>query len=355
MTSRQTEEKELGMKRSLMLIVVVLMCFTVPVFAEQQTLINFSELIADYPAEAPVNDRDTLLDFSDQASTVFSEEEKAEMKTSLAIEQWEVDLASSSTFTETLRNSTVRQAFVRDDANQFAGEAVMGVRVFFPEAPYNGWAMVRPPFEIAAYADPTEVQDDGTLVTPQDQQGSGDKYLNSGVVKNVGTLKSLSMNVHGLNFPHGVSVVLQDQNNETHEIFLGYLNFEGWRRLEWENPNYITEVRDRELRTFPLYPNLQPMRKLIGIRIYRDAEMQGGDFIGYFKDITLTYDLATLDLQGDIDNEAVWGILQEREAERRRAELRRLGNTQILRYLERLKQDQSEAQAEQEAGQGQEG
>src|SRR6056297_1874381 len=128
MTSRQTEEKELGMKRSLMLIVVVLMCFTVPVFAEQQTLINFSELIADYPAEAPVNDRDTLLDFSDQASTVFSEEEKAEMKTSLAIEQWEVDLASSSTFTETLRNSTVRQAFVRDDANQFAGEAVMGVR-----------------------------------------------------------------------------------------------------------------------------------------------------------------------------------------------------------------------------------
>ena len=338
------------MRRSLILFVVVTMCFTVPVFAEQQTLINFSELVADYPADAPVNDRDTLLDFSDQASTVFTEEEKTQMKTSLAIEQWEVDLASSSTFTETLRNSEVRQAFVREEANQFAGEAVMGVRVFFPEAPYNGWALVKPPFEIPAYADPTEVQDDGTLATPQDQQGTGDKYLNKGVVKNVGTLKSLSMNVHGLNFPHGVSVILQDQNNETHEIFLGNLNFEGWRRLEWENPNYITEVRDRELQTFPLYPNLQPMRKLIGIRIYRDGEMEGGDFIGYFKDITLTYDLATLDLQGDINNEQVWGILQEREAARRRAELRRLGNTQILRYLERLKQDQSEAEAEAEGG-----
>ena len=338
------------MRRSLILFIAVLTCFAMPALAEESTLINFSELVADYPPEAPVNDRDTLLDFSDQASTVFTEEEKQQMKTSLAIEQWEVDLSSSSRFTETLRNSTVKQAFVREDADRFGGEAVMGVRAFFPDAPYNGWALVRPPFEIPAYADPTEVQDDGTLAVPQDVEGSGDKYVERGVVKNVGTLKSLSMNVHGLNFPHGVSVILQDQNNERREIFLGNLQFQGWRRLEWENPNYISEVRDRELRTFPLYPNLQPMRKLIGIRIYRDAEMQGGDFVGYFKDINITYDLATLDTEGAIDNEQVWGILQEREAQRRQAELRRLGNTQILRYLERLKQDQSDAGAEQEAG-----
>ncbi|MFP4703741.1 MAG: flagellar filament outer layer protein FlaA [Spirochaetaceae bacterium] len=332
------------MKRSLMLLLVVLVCFAAPVFGEQTTLIDFSELLADYPEENPVNHRDTLLDYSDQAGTVFTEEERADMKTSLAIEQWEVDLASSSRFTETLRNSTVRQAFVREEADQFAEEAVMGVRVFFPEAPYNGWAMVRPPFEIPAYADPTEVEDDETLVTPEDQEGSGDKYVEYGVVKNVGTLESLSMHVYGLNFPHGVSVVLQDENNEEQEIFLGYADFEGWRRLEWENPNYISEVRDRELRTFPLYPNLQPMRKLVGIRIYRDAEMEGGDFVGYFKDIRLTYDLATLDTEQDIDNEEVWGILKEREAARRQAELRRLGNTQILRYLERLKQHDPEAE-----------
>ncbi|MFO8065651.1 MAG: flagellar filament outer layer protein FlaA [Spirochaetota bacterium] len=337
------------MRRSLILFIAVLTCFAMPALAEESTLIDFSELVADYPEEAPVNDRDTLLDFSDQASTVFTEEEKREMKSSLAIEQWEIDLSSSSEFTETLRNSSVKQAFVRDDADQFGGEAVLGVRAFFPEASYNGWALVRPPFEIPAYTDPTEVAEDGSLTTPQDAEGTGDKYVGRGVVKNVGTLKSLSLNAHGLNFPHGVSVILKDQNNEEQEIFLGNMNFQGWRRLEWENPNYISEVRDRELRTFPMYPNLQPMRKLVGIRIYRDGEMEGGDFVGYFKDINITYDLATLDTEGDIDNEQVWGILQEREAARRQAELRRLGNTQILRYLERLKQDQSDAEQQEAA------
>jgi hypothetical protein len=145
------------------------------------------------------------------------------------------------------------------------------------------------------------------------------------------------MNVHGLNFPHAIGLVLQDENNETQEIFMGYLQFDGWRTLEWRNPNYITEVRNRELRTFPLYPKLAPMRKLIGIRLYRDAEMVGGDMVTYVKDVTITYDRAVLQLERDIDDEAIWGILQAREEARRNAELRRLGQQQVLRFLERRK------------------
>ena len=315
--------------------------------AEQSTLIDFNDLAADYPADDPVNDEDTLVDFSGVAGSSFTEEELAQMKTSLAIQNWEVVLASSSRSVMNQSQSLVRPAPVNEDASQFPGETVLGVRVHFPTEPFNSWALVRPPFEIPAYADVTQVEGDD-LIVPQEEQGRGRKFDSRGVVKNVGTLRSVSMNVHGLNFPHGISLVMQDENSETQEIFMGYVEFDGWRTLEWRNPNYITEVRNRELQRFPLYPNLAPMRKLVGIRVYRDAAMQGGDFVTYVKDITITYDRAVLQLERDIDDEAIWGILQEREEARRNAELRRLGQQQVLRFLERQKMHSPDDMGEQD-------
>jgi hypothetical protein len=49
------------------------------------------------------------------------------------------------------------------------------------------------------------------------------------------------------------------------------------------------------------------------------------------------YDKAVLSLERDIDDESTWGILQKREEARRNAELKRLGNIQVLRYLEQKK------------------
>lgn len=336
------------MRRSVLFVMIALLTVGA-VFAEEAVLIDFAQLAADYPADDPVHNQRTLVDYSIAAGSSYTEEEKAEMRISLAIESWEIDLASSSQRVDTVTNSMVREAPVREGASNYENQTVMGVRVNFPTDPFNSWALVRPPFEIPAYADRDEVQDDGTLEVPQEEVGRGRKFDNIGVVKNVGVLRSISMNVHGLNFPHGVSVILQDENNEEQEIFMGYLQFDGWRTLEWRNPNYIEQVRNRELRTFPLYPNLTPMRKLIGIRIYRDADMQGGDFITYIKDISLTYDRAVLNLERDINDEAVWGILQERERARRDAELRSLGNIQVLRYLEQRKMHDPEA-AEEAAG-----
>lgn len=324
------------MRRSVLFILIVLLVAAFAV-AEEAVLIDFAELASDYPADDPVNNERTLVDYSIAAGSSYTEEEKAEMKISLAIEAWEVQLASSSQRVNTIVNSMVKAAPIREGASRYEGQTVLGARVTFPTDPFNGWALIRPPFEIPAYADVTEVQGDGSLVTPQDEVGRGAKFDNFGIVKNVGVLRSVTMSVHGLNFPHGISVILSDENNREHEIFMGYLNFDGWRDLEWRNPNYVGEVRNREIRQYPLYPNLTPMRKLIGIRVYRDASMQGGDFITYIKGINLTYDRAVLQLERDINDEAVWGILQEREKSRRDAELRNLGNIQVLRYLEQRK------------------
>ncbi len=330
------------MRRSVLFVLVFLLLLGTA-FADEAVLIDFSTLTADYPADNPQHNERTLLDYSIAAGSSFTEEEKLEMRISLAIDSWDVELASSSRNVNTISDSMVRSAPVREGADRFGGDTVMGVRVRFPTEPFNSWALIRPPFEIPAFSDTQEVDADGQLVTPQEEQGRGAKFDNYGVVKNVGVLRSVSMNVHGLNFPHGVSIVLMDENNNTQEIFMGNLQFDGWRTLEWRNPNYITEVRNREVRTMPLYPNLSPMRKLVGIRIYRDASQQGGDFITYIKDISLTFDRAVLQLERDIDDENVWGILQDREQARRDAELRRLGNIQVLRYLEQRKMHDPDA------------
>jgi len=326
------------MKRIFILLVIAMVA--VGAFAAENTLIDFTLLTSDVTvgegdAARPEHER-TLVDFAEVAGASFTEEERGLMKSSLFIENWEVDLNSSAQNAMTQANSQVRLATVREDADQFPGDPVLGARVNFPTEPWNAWAVIRPPFEIQAYADRTELGGDGEVVTVQgDDVEQGDKFEGGhGVLKNVGVLKQIGLNVYGLNFPHSISVILQDENNEQHEIVMGYLEFDGWRQLIWDNPNYIVDVRDRELRTYPLYPNLQPMMKLVGFRIYRDASNVGGDFITYIRDVSLVYDEARLQLQEAIPHDDLWGILDQREDERRRAELRRLGNQQVLRFIE---------------------
>ncbi len=327
------------MKRIFILLVIAMVA--AGAFAAENVLIDFTLLTEDVvvgegDAARPENER-TLVDFAEVAGASFTEEERDLMKSSLYIENWEVMLNSSARTARTQANSRIRLATVRDGAVPFGGDPVLGARINFPTEPWNAWALIRPPFEIQAYANRTELAADGSVVEVQgDDIRRGDKFEGGhGVIKNVGVLKQVGLHVFGLNFPHSISVILQDENNVQHEIFMGVLQFDGWRQLIWDNPNYISDVRDRELRTYPLYPQLQPMMKLVGFRIYRDGSHVGGDFITYIRDVSLVYDEARLELEEVIPHDDLWGILDQREEERRRAELRRLGNQQVLRFIER--------------------
>jgi hypothetical protein len=336
------------MKRIAILLTITFFIVSFTAFAEESVLINFSELEADYAAgdaEQPNENQRTLIDFSDKAGTGFTEEEKALMKTSLAVENWEVELASSSQTVFNMTHSMTKEVPVREDAQRFAGETVMGVRVHFPTQPYHSWAMVKPPFEIPAFMKRTEVTEDGEIV-PVEEDTERSKFESFGVVKNVGVIKSVSMNVMGLNYPYGVELVLKDQENKEHTIFMGYLFFDGWRTLTWKNPNYITDVKNRELKRYPLYPRATPFFKLMGIRLLRDKSQEGGNFITYVHDISMTYDKAVLTRQMDINNEEVWGILEQREESRRSAEFGRLGEIQVLRTLEKKKMHAVESELE---------
>ena len=326
------------MKRIFIFIVIAIVAGSA--FAAERTLIDFTLLVPDVVIGDGDRARDeherSLVDFADVAGASFTEEERGLMKASLAIQNWEVVLNSSAQTARSQANSRVQAAQVRDNAPDFPGDTVLGARVSFPTEAHNAWALIRPPFEIQAYADRTEVDGNGNVVPVQGNDvRRGDKFEDGhGVIKNVGTIRQIGLNVYGLNFPHSVSVILQDETNRQHEIFMGHMQFDGWRRLIWDNPNYIQNVRDRELRTFPLYPQLQPMMKLIGFRVYRDAAHVGGDFITYIRDVVLVYDEARLQLEEAIDHDGLWGILDQRESDRRRVELQRLGNQQVLRFIE---------------------
>jgi hypothetical protein len=333
------------MKRLFVIVVVGLLLGGTALFADTSVLIDFSKLTADTTVgtqTTPTENGATLIDYSNVAGASFTDAEKAIMKSSLAIDNWGVELASSARTISNLSDSYTKEAKVNASAKPFngqdlAGKTVMGVRVHFPLDPFNSWAMITPPFDIPAYADKTG--QDGVTVAPADK-GLGQKFENGyGVVKNVGVLKSLSITVYGSNYPNGLGVIVGDQDGNQQTLFMDYLDFDGWRTLTWNNPNYITDVRNRELRRYPLYPQGEPFLKIIGLIIYRDAQQPGGDIVTYFKDISITYDKALLNTQRDINDEAVWGILQQRQEARRLAEVRRLGNIQVLRFLEKEKMD----------------
>ncbi|MDR0760741.1 MAG: flagellar filament outer layer protein FlaA [Treponema sp.] len=325
------------MKRIFILVAITLLVMGSSV-AEEAILIDFSKLTADFipdQDDKPTQNRATTMDFSQVAGGSFTTEQKAVMKTSLAINNWEVKLASSS---RSIANEVLSYT---SEAPSKQWGTVMGVRVHFPVEPWNSWAAIRPPFDIPAFEPAGEVDDEGNITVAEDSDGitTPSRFEDGyGVVKNVGTIKAVAANVYGLNFPYALYAVLIDNQGVETKVYLGTLNHDGWAEHTWQNPAYITQVRNRELRLYPLYPFSTPFVKFGGFIIQRDKDQLGGDFITYFKDVKIIYDQAVLDTDRDIEDEALWNIIKERETEKKISEMERFGQYQVMRYLDLQKQ-----------------
>jgi len=300
--------------------------------ADQSVLIDFDQLQRDTQVrtDSPGNDEHegTLVDFGHLAGSSYAQADLDQMKVSLAVENWDVVLSSSARTIENQTMSLTREATIGQNARAFngeemAGKLVMGIRVHFPETAFHAVARIDPPFEIPAYGDADDPK----------------QFHGFGVVDNVGIIKEVEATLYGSNYPHGFAVVLVDSNGVEQQIFMDNLRFDGWRTLRWRNPNYISDVRYREISQLPLYPDSTPFVKLGGFIIYRNGLQIGGNAVTYIKDVKITYDRALLGVGRDIEDESVWGILEARQEARARAELQRLGNRQVLRFLERQKLD----------------
>ena len=312
----------------------------------------------------PAIEAATLLDFQalfgDVNTPVLHPSQLDRVHTSLAINSWEVEFPASSRRSDTLRRSDVRSIAVPSGAN--AGQTVLGARIYFPTENYNSWALIRPPFDIPVsdvyiesgvdgiegtlddvvrrfyFEDEGQEPNDG-LPPAQILRSDPANYYGLGVIKNVAEIKSVSAEIYGLNYPHTVGIVLADRFGQEIEYPLGTLQYEGWRRLTWENPNYISDISIREYPEItPRYPNPVPLVRFVGIRVYRDAAIEGGYFVTYVRDVELTYDLASLPddqlvFNADFQDEE-WKVIFEQEQARRQRDFRAIGVERLLRSYE---------------------
>ena len=331
------------MKKTFMFVAMAFLMLSAVVSAEEAVVVDFSLLNADIIADKAGNmtqNRRTVMDFGVVAGASYTDEQKALMRTSLAIGEWEVVLNSSSRSPITTSLSKTTEAKVSDEARNFAGQRLMGVRINFPEWLNNSSAEVVPAFSIPAYETMAQVDDNGNVQEPtaEDKASQKSRFEDGyGIVKNVGVIKSIAVNTYGMNFPHGLYVLVRDENNELKRYFMGYLLFDGWKELIWNNPAYISQVKSREVRLYPVYPTALPYVSFAGFAITRDGSHAGGDFVGYFKDVKLIYDKAVLQTVRDFADEDIWGIQTLRNLERKQIEVRRFGQTQVFRYLEKEK------------------
>ena len=284
--------------------------------------------------------RQTTMDYSVSAGATFTDQQKSLMKSSLTFKNWEVVLNSSARTATSTALSQVAAAPVKADAKvPFAGKEILGARILFPTSPVNANARIEPPFDIPAFEAAAEVNDNGEVQPARANVTSATRFEGGyGVLKNVGTIKALSVTTQGMNYPHGLYVLLKDSEGVEKRYFMGYLNFDGWKELRWSNPAYITEVRARELRLLPIYPTVTPYVKFAGFLITRDAADVGGDFVCYFKDVKAIYDKAVLTTERDIADEDIWGIVSDRERARQNLEMTNFGERQVNRFLESEKQ-----------------
>lgn len=317
-------------KRIFALLIASVWCVTA--FAEEprRNFIDFDKLKADADGENSAS----LIDLTQFSSYQSPNPADFNLSTSLAIENWRINLASSAKTPVNINNSYMREVTtevandLQDKNSATSTRAVMGVRVRFPKEAINSFAEIKPPFQIPIWggndANPTAFQQPGF-----------------GVIMNMGVLKEVTVRVCGRNSGHHLQILVE-MNGATKALDMGPLNFIGWRDLKWTNPNYIVDVQDRVLTDNPLYPGTFSYARFLGFRVVKDIDFTLGETVFYVDSVSANYDLARPLRSGDsIDDESVWGIEETTHAETEANEFLQIGRVKTLEYLEQQKLDQT--------------
>ncbi|MCL2043812.1 MAG: flagellar filament outer layer protein FlaA [Treponema sp.] len=105
-----------------------------------------------------------------------------------------------------------------------------------------------------------------------------------------GITKTVSVWAVGRNFNHTITLLIQDYFGRDYEIFMGRLNFQGWKRLTVaippQTPSGATGVTQRSYH----YPNQMGVR-IMGFRIDCDPLEAYGSYYIYFDDLRAITDL----------------------------------------------------------------
>ncbi|MBN2652842.1 MAG: hypothetical protein JXR63_10710 [Spirochaetales bacterium] len=320
------------------LLILVLACFiSAGAFAATSVLIDFTEFAADMDSG---ENSATLIQLADYVDYNLSEAEKQKMFISYAINNWRVSLEPTARNTVRVNKSKAREAVSRGGIDTGADSGpittedttVMGFRALFPDDTNGYYADLIPPAEIPVFF----VNESGEYVFQK----------NKGVIMNVGFIKSVSVTFCGRNYPYQLEILLMDENRQEKVIPMGTVDFLGWKTLKWDNPQYIDVAYNRDTEFGPVYPQPLPYIKLKSVRIKKQAMEPGGNFIGYIKEITVVYDEAIIQTDTSIEDEEVWFIRRDEGSGSTEYELRKLARERVKLFLEEVRMDEGETQAD---------
>jgi len=254
----------------------------------------------------------------------------ANLPPELSIDKWRIKLSGYSDIPKCRNLSDLK--IVKVDPTKLNTDIkfdkCLGARINFEFSHGNDWAQIYPLYPVSEF---------------YAKEGEG-------ILRNVGPIKSVSIWVSGRNYKNAIEVRMLDQDGKYKSINFGNLYFKGWKKLTWENPNYIKELKKRDLVKPHLYPQYEPYLKFESLVIYKSPMEYGGDFVTYVKDIRVEYEPAITRYEGAVDDEAEWKILEtnaelKRELEEKQLDLYYSGSSMEEEYLkekaEREKKKQS--------------
>ena len=105
-----------------------------------------------------------------------------------------------------------------------------------------------------------------------------------------GITKTISMWIAGRNFNHEIKVLLQDFFGKYYEVYMGKLNFQGWKKLTVAIPPQGSNGTSGIVQQNYHYNN-QVGLKIIGFRIDCDPMEAYGSYYIYFDDLRAITDL----------------------------------------------------------------
>ena len=105
-----------------------------------------------------------------------------------------------------------------------------------------------------------------------------------------GITKTVSVWVIGRNFNHDLYLLIQDFFGRDYEIYMGRLNFQGWKRMTVAIPPQPSSGRTGVVQRSYHYNNQMGI-KIMGFRIRTDILESYGNYYVYFDDLRAVTDL----------------------------------------------------------------
>lgn len=279
------------MKRIPLLVSIALFLASISLFGQQPTT----------PTTTPEQQASTV---QEKTLIDFAKLDDANVNSEIKFSKWNIHLSGLSDNPTSRRLSELKMvpvtaAQINKDANE-TFDKCLGIRINFSTGYNNDWAQIK-----------TEDPLSGFKLRGTEAMG---------LLENVGPVKSVSLMVRGMNYMHSIEIRMVDQDGLYKSVNFGGLYFNGWKRIVWDNPDFIADRKKRDIIKVHLYPTEKPQLKFDSIVLYKAPNERGGDFVCYVKDVKVNYEPYFTREVNDIDNEAVWGIQKQRDDDKKAVE-----------------------------------